>query len=285
MSTTVAGTVDDAARTAAPTDPPDGAGAERAPARRARGGMSKVPEMTAIFWIAKVLTTGMGETTSDFLAHRFSPYVAVALGAVGLVAGLTLQARARRYVAWIYWLAVVMVSVFGTMAADILHVALGVPYAVSAAFYAIVLAGVLMAWQRSEKTLSIHSIVSARREAFYWSTVVATFAVGTATGDLTARTLHLGYLTSGLLFAAIMAIPAIGYRFFRLNAIAAFWFAYVITRPLGASFADWIGVSHSRGGLGVGTGVVSVVLIAAIGVVVAYLTVSKRDVRVPAVST
>lgn len=242
--------------------------------------MSKVPEMTAVFWIAKVLTTGMGETTSDFLAHRFSPYVAVALGAVGLVAGLTLQGRARRYVAWIYWLAVVMVSVFGTMAADILHVALGVPYAVSAVFYAIVLAGVFMAWHRSEKTLSIHSIVSARREAFYWTTVVTTFAVGTATGDLTARTLHLGYLTSGLLFAAIMAIPAIGYRFFRLNGIAAFWFAYVITRPLGASFADWIGVSHSRGGLGVGTGVVSVVLVAAIGVLVAYLTVSKRDVTV-----
>ena len=239
--------------------------------------ISKVPEMTAVFWIAKVLTTGMGETTSDFLAHRFSPYLAVALGAAGLVAALALQARARRYVAWVYWLAVVMVSVFGTMAADFLHVVLGVPYLVSTVFYAVVLVGVFTAWHRSEKTLSIHSIVSPRRECFYWATVVVTFALGTATGDLTARTMHLGYLTSGVLFAAVMVIPAVGYRFFRMNGIVAFWFAYVITRPLGASFADWVGVSHSRGGLAVGTGLVSVVLAGAIATLVAYLTVSKCD--------
>jgi uncharacterized membrane-anchored protein len=243
--------------------------------------ISKVPEVTAIFWIAKVLSTGMGETTSDYLVHRFSPYVAVVLGAAGLAVALALQARARRYVAWVYWLAVVMVSIFGTMAADILHVGFGIPYAVSAAFYAVVLAGVFIAWQRSEKTLSIHSITTVRREIFYWTTVCATFALGTATGDLTARTVNLGYLTSGVLFAAVMLIPAIGYRYFRLNGIFAFWFGYVVTRPLGASFADWLGVSHARGGLAVGTGLVSIVLAGAIALLVGYLSVTKCDAGRP----
>ncbi len=248
-------------------------------APRIPAGLSKVPEVTAVFWVAKVLSTGMGETTSDFLVHRFSPYVAVALGAIGLALALMLQARVRRYVAWVYWLAVVMVSIFGTMAADILHVGFGIPYIVSTAFYAVVLAGVFIAWQRSEKTLSIHSITTVRREMFYWTTVCATFALGTATGDLTARTLALGYLTSGVLFAAVMLIPAIGFRYFRLNGIFAFWFAYVVTRPLGASFADWIGVSHARGGLAVGTGLVSVVLAGAIAILVGYLAVTKCDIR------
>jgi uncharacterized membrane-anchored protein len=220
----------------------------------------------------------MGETTSDYLVHRFSPYVAVAVGGIGLALALGLQARASRYVAWMYWLSVVMVSVFGTMAADILHVGFGIPYVVSTVFYGVVLAGVFIAWQRNEKTLSIHSITSRRRELFYWTTVCATFALGTATGDLTARTLHLGYLTSGLLFAATMVIPVIGYRFFRMNGILAFWFAYVLTRPLGASFADWVGVSHARGGLAVGTGVVSVVLAGVIAVLVGYMAVTKCDV-------
>ncbi len=248
-------------------------------APRIPAGLSKVPEVTAVFWVAKVLSTGMGETTSDFLVHRFSPYVAVALGAIGFGLALMLQARVRRYVAWVYWLAVVMVSIFGTMAADILHVGFGIPYIVSTAFYAVVLAGVFIAWQRSEKTLSIHSITTVRREMFYWTTVCATFALGTATGDLTARTLALGYLTSGVLFAAVMLIPAIGFRYFRLNGIFAFWFAYVVTRPLGASFADWIGVSHARGGLAVGTGLVSVVLAGAIAILVGYLAVTKCDIR------
>jgi len=245
---------------------------------RTRAALSKVPEVTAVFWLAKVLSTGMGETTSDYLVHRFGPYVAVALGAAGLAVALTLQARVRRYVASVYWLAVVMVSIFGTMAADILHVGFGIPYAVSAVFYAVVLAGVFIAWQRSEKTLSIHSITTARREVFYWTTVCATFALGTATGDLTARTLNLGYLTSGIVFAGLMLVPAIGYRYFRINGIFAFWFAYVVTRPLGASFADWIGVSHARGGLGVGTGLIRVVLAGVIAVLVAYLAVTKCDV-------
>jgi uncharacterized membrane-anchored protein len=242
---------------------------------------SKVPEVTAVFWIAKVLTTGMGETTADFFAHRFSPYIAVALAGTALVGALALQFRARRYVAWIYWLAVVTVSIFGTMAADFLHVVGGIPYVVSAVFFVVVLAAVFRAWHASEKTLSIHSILSPRRELFYWAAVVATFALGTATGDLTARTMHLGYLTSGILFAALIAVPVVAYRWFRLNAILSFWWAYVLTRPLGASFADWVGVSHARGGLAVGTGLVSLVLAGAIVVLVSYLAVSKCDVKDP----
>jgi uncharacterized membrane-anchored protein len=253
--------------------------AARTPAPPGPRLVSKVPEVTAVFWITKVLTTGMGETTSDFFAHRFSPYLAVALGGAAFAGALALQFRARRYVAWTYWLAVVMVSVFGTMVADFLHVVVGIPYLVSTAFFLVVLAGVFRAWHASEKTLSIHSIYSPRRELFYWAAVVTTFALGTATGDLTARTMNLGYLTSGIVFAVLMAIPAVAYRWFRLNGILSFWWAYIVTRPLGASFADWVGVSHARGGLAVGTGLVSVALAAVIVALVAYLAVSKCDVK------
>jgi uncharacterized membrane-anchored protein len=247
----------------------------------ARRTMSKVPEVTAYFWIVKVLTTGMGETTSDFLAHRLNPILAVALAGIVLAASLVLQFSVRRYVPWIYWAAIVMVSVFGTMAADVLHVALGVPYVISTAFFVVGLAAVFALWYACEKTLSIHSIVTVRREFFYWATVMTTFALGTATGDLTAVTLHLGYLTSGVMFAVLIAIPALAYRFLRMNAIFTFWFAYVLTRPLGASFADWMGVSHARGGLALGTGPVSLVLAVIIFGFVGYLTVTRKDTPRP----
>jgi uncharacterized membrane-anchored protein len=188
-----------------------------------------------------VLTTGMGETTSDFLVHRLGPPPAVLIGAAAFSAALWLQLRAGRYSAWVYWLAVAMVGVFGTMAADVLHVGLGIPYVVSTTFYAIVLTAVFVTWQRSELTLSIHSILTRRRELFYWAAVLATFALGTAAGDMTARTLGLGYLGSGVMFAALIAVPAVAYWRFGMNAVLAFWFAYIVTRPLGASFADWMG--------------------------------------------
>jgi len=159
----------------------------------------------------------MGEATSDYLVHRFDPVIAVGFAGIVLAAALVLQFRARRYVPWIYWLAVVMVAVFGTMAADVLHIKFGVPYAVSTALFAVVLTVVFVAWHASEKTLSIHSIDTPRREAFYWATVMATFALGTAAGDLTATTLGLGYLTSGVLFAVLIAVPAVGYRWLRLQ--------------------------------------------------------------------
>jgi uncharacterized membrane-anchored protein len=247
-----------------------------------RHGFSKVPEVTAFFWIVKALTTGMGESTSDFLVHKLVPEIAVVLGGIAFVVALYLQFSTDRYVPWRYWLAVAMVGVFGTMAADVLHVGLGVPYIASTVFYAVVLAVVFRTWYRSEGTLSIHSITSERRELFYWAAVLATFALGTAAGDLTAVTFGLGFFASGLLFAAMIAIPAIGYWRFGMNSILAFWFAYVVTRPLGASFADWLAVSPERKGLGLGTGPVSLVLAMLIAGFVAYLTVSRKDTPVRA---
>jgi uncharacterized membrane-anchored protein len=236
-----------------------------------------VPEVTAFFWIVKALTTAMGESTSDFLVHTLVPEIAVVLGAIAFAGALYLQFGKDRYVPWAYWLAVAMVGVFGTMAADVLHVGLGVPYVVSTVFYAIVLAAVFRAWYVSEGTLSIHSITTPRRELFYWAAVLATFALGTAAGDLTAVTFGLGYFGSILLFGAIIAIPAIGYFRFGMNSILAFWFAYVVTRPVGASVADWLAVSHARGGLALGTGPVSLVLAATIAGFVYHLTKTGKD--------
>lgn len=257
-----------------PVRPRSGAGAHTAP--RARPSMRRVPEVTVYFWIAKLLTTAMGEALSDYLVHRFDPVIAVAVGAVALVVTLAVQLAARRYVPWIYWLMVAMVAVTGTMAADVLHIRFGVAYGVSTALFAVVLAVVFGAWYASEGTLSIHSIFTLRRELFYWATVMATFALGTAAGDLTAFTLHLGFFSSGLLFAGVFAVPAVAYRF-GLNPILAFWAAYVVTRPLGASFADWMGKGRSLGGLAWGDRTVSLVLALLIVAVVAFLTVSRRD--------
>jgi uncharacterized membrane-anchored protein len=201
------------------------------------------------------------------------------LGFAGFACALVLQFRMGRYVAWTYWFAVVMVGIFGTMAADVLHVGLGVPYTASTILYAIVLIVVFVAWQRTEKTLSIHSIDSPRREAFYWATVAATFAMGTALGDFTAYTLHLGFFPSAVLFAAVIAVPAFGFRFLRWTAILSFWFAYVITRPLGASVADGLAKSRRSSGMGFGDGPVVLVLGILIAVMVAYLAVSKADVQ------
>jgi uncharacterized membrane-anchored protein len=170
-----------------------------------------------------------------------------------------------------------MVGVFGTMAADVLHVGLGVPYIASTVFYAIVLAAVFRTWYLSEGTLSIHSITTPRRELFYWAAVLATFALGTAAGDLTAVTFGLGYFGSILLFAAIISLPAVGYFRLGWGPIFSFWFAYVVTRPLGASVADWLAVSHARGGLALGTGPVSLVFALAIAAFVHHLAKTGRD--------
>ena len=240
----------------------------------------RVPAVTVVFWVTKGLTTGMGESSSDYLVHQLPPVLAVALGGIALAGALGLQFAARRYVPWIYWLAVAMVGVFGTMAADVLHVGLGVPYLISTAFFAVALAAVFVAWYAIEKTLSIHSIATTRREVFYWAAVMATFALGTAAGDMTAVTLHLGYFASGAMFAVVVAIPAVAHRWFGLNAILAFWFAYIATRPLGASFADWMGVSHARRGLDLGSGPVSLALAVLIVGFVVYMTLSHHGTGV-----
>ncbi|MGH2465285.1 MAG: COG4705 family protein [Candidatus Limnocylindrales bacterium] len=245
---------------------------------RPRSGASmgrKVPEITLTFWVLKVLTTAMGEVTSDYLVRTFNPVLVVPVAALVLGAALLVQLRSRRYVPWIYWLAVAMVAIFGTMAADVLHIELGIPYLVSTVFFAAVLAFVFGAWQMLEGTLSIHRIDSRRRELFYWATVLTTFALGTATGDMTATTLRLGYLDSGILFAILFVIPALGYRFSGLNAVIAFWLAYILTRPFGASFADWVGRPQTLSGLGFGTGQVSLVLGVLIVALVASVSIAR----------
>lgn len=239
----------------------------------------RVPEVTAWFWVIKALSTAMGEATSDYLVHVMAPVLAVALGFVAFAAALTLQFTMRRYLAWTYWLAVVMVGVFGTMAADVLHVGFGVPYTVSSVLYAVVLAAVFVTWRRTEGTLSMHSINTPRREAFYWAAVVATFAMGTAVGDLAATTFQLGYLGSAIVFALAITIPASGYRWLRWNAVLSFWLAYVLTRPLGASVADWLGKPASATGLGWGDGRVSLAFTLLIAVGVSYLAITRSDVQ------
>jgi uncharacterized membrane-anchored protein len=243
---------------------------------QARRGFLKVPEVTAIFWLTKLLTTAMGESTSDYLVKHMDPVVAVGLGGIGLAVALSLQLVARRYIPWIYWLAVLMVAIAGTMAADVLHIRFHVPYAVSTVLFAVILAVVFVLWYRTEGTLSIHSIDTPRREVFYWAAVIATFAMGTAVGDLTATTFHLGYLTSAVLFGAVMLVPAVGYWRFDWNEVFSFWFAYILTRPLGASVADWLGKPHSVGGLGLGDGLVTLAFALAILACVRVMTVAWR---------
>jgi uncharacterized membrane-anchored protein len=245
----------------------------------ARHAFRKVPEVTVFFWIIKLLTTAMGEATSDALVSLIDPIIAVALGALGLAIVLVLQFSVRRYVAWIYWLTAIMVAIFGTMAADVLHVGFGIPYAVSATGFAVVLLAIFAIWYWSERTLSIHSIYTRRRELFYWATIMATFALGTAVGDLTATTLGLGYFASGVLFTVLILLPALAYWIFGLNEILVFWLCYILTRPLGASFADWMGKPRSAGGLDFGDGRVSLVLTAVIIVFIVYLTITRKDIQ------
>lgn len=243
---------------------------------------AKVPEITALFWVVKLVTTFMGEATSDYLGD-----VNVAVGGlvevVLVLVALRIQFRARRYVAAAYWFLAMSIAVFGTGASDTLHIVLGIPYGGTTALWALVLAGIFWRWHRSEGTLSIHSVTTRRREMYYWATVFATFALGTALGDFTASVLNLGFLTSGLLFTGLILIPALAWRLFRLNAIAAFWFAYVVTRPLGASFADYVSKPRSISGAGFGDGPTSAVSALLLVILVAYLVVTRKDVqRAPA---
>ncbi|HEY2777309.1 MAG TPA: hypothetical protein VGI77_05355 [Gaiellaceae bacterium] len=238
----------------------------------------KVPaRIAAIFWAIKLLTTAFGESTSDYLVHNVNPYLAVIGGFVVFIIAMTLQLRADRYIPWVYWLAVAMVALFGTMAADVLHVEFGVPYIASTILFASALVAVFWLWSRAEPTLSIHSITTERRELFYWAAVLATFAMGTALGDLAAYTLNLGFLAAGIVFAVLFALPGLAYARFRVNAVLAFWSSYVMTRPLGASFADWTGKSRHDGGIAIGDGITAFVLAAFIVAGVVYLTVSGSD--------
>jgi uncharacterized membrane-anchored protein len=231
-----------------------------------------VPEPTVGFWAAKAASTALGEAVSDFSIRIMPPVLAVLLGFALFLVALAWQLRRRRYVPVSYWLAVAMVGVFGTMAADVVHVALGLPYAVSAGLYALALAAVFVTWWRIERELDVHAVTTTRRELFYWAAVVTTFALGTAWGDLTAVALGLGYPASIAVFALLILVPALGYRLLRWNGVFAFWFAYVLTRPLGASVADWLAKPVADGGVGIGSGWVSL----GFAVLMAVLVASMR---------
>ncbi|GAB7007182.1 membrane protein [Nocardioides sp. AN3] len=250
------------------------------PASRVFAG-PKVPEVFVVFWVVKLLTTGIGETAADFMGTA-NLVLAGVVGIGGFFAALWLQLRADRYRPVLYWVTVLMVAVFGTMIADGPHVALGTPYYVDSALYLVLLIALLTWWRRSEGTLSVHSITTARRERFYWGTVLMTFGLGTALGDTTAQNLHMGFAWSIVLFAALMLVPlavwvASGRRGTAGSAaitVVTFWAAYSLTRPLGASVADWMATKQ---GLGWGTGPVTAVGLLLFALLVGYVAVTHSD--------
>jgi uncharacterized membrane-anchored protein len=236
--------------------------------------LNKVPAITLAFWVIKVLCTTVGETAADYLSETLDLGLTVTTGIMGalLLVVLLLQFRARRYVPWIYWLAVVLVSIVGTQITDNLVDNLGVPLEATTVGFGVALALTFAAWYASEKTLSVHTIVTTRREGFYWLAILFTFALGTAAGDLVAETFELGYAVSGALFAGLIAAVAIARFGFRLDAVGSFWAAYILTRPLGASIGDYLSQSRDDGGLGLGTTMTSAMFLAAILGVVVYLS-------------
>jgi len=242
---------------------------------------AKVPEIIFLFWVIKILTTCGGEAVSDYLATG-NRLIGGAVEAGLFVIALVWQFRTRRYVAAAYWSLAYAIAIFGTGVSDALHLFVGIPYAGTTLLWAVVLALAFWLWHRSEGTLSIHSIVTRKREMYYWAVVFATFALGTALGDFTASVVGLGYLASGIMFFFIILIPAVAWRRFGLNAVVAFWFAYVVTRPLGASFADYIGRPQSLSGLGFGSGRLAVIVTITVACLVGYLAVTRRDIQRPA---
>jgi uncharacterized membrane-anchored protein len=247
-----------------------------APSRRL---LTKVPEVTVYFWIIKVLCTTVGESAADFLNVDLNlglTGVSVITGVL-LAVALVFQFRANRYIAGWYWLTVAIVSVFGTLVTDNLTDNVGLPLEASTVIFGVLLALTFLVWYSSEKTLSIHSIVTRRREAFYWLAILFTFALGTATGDLMAEVLGLGYLVTGIIVAALVVITAIAWRI-GLHPVLAFWFIYILTRPLGASIGDYLSQPSSQGGLGLGATVTSLIFVVGILGIVGYLSATKADV-------
>ncbi len=239
---------------------------------------AKVPEIAAVFWLLKLLTTAGGEAVSDYLALH-DVIVGGAIEILVLVIALLLQFNTRQYFAPAYWFLALAIAISGTGAADIMHLHLGISWALTTAFWAVVLAIIFWQWHRSERTLSIHSITTRRRECYYWATVFATFALGTALGDLTATPLHFGYLSSAALFTGIILIPAIGWWRFGLNEVVAFWFAYVITRPIGASLADYFSKPTAISGINFGNGPTAGVAVIGVAILVAYVSVARNDIQ------
>lgn len=244
-----------------------------------RSMLNKVPLVTLFFWVIKIMATTVGETAADFLSVDLK----FGLGNTSLIIGgllvitLVLQFSARKYVPSIYWLVVVLISIFGTLVTDNLVDIYGVALQTTTIIFSIALAITFVTWYASEKTLSIHTIVTTKREAFYWVAILFTFALGTAAGDLVAEGMNLGYSVSALIFGTVIALVAFAHLVLKLNAVLAFWIAYVLTRPFGASCGDFLSQPASNGGLGLGTVGTSAIFLAVILGIVSYWTVSQRD--------
>lgn len=242
--------------------------------------LNKVPQVTAFFWIIKVLATTVGETAADYLSttlHFGLIYTSYAMTAVFLIL-LFVQLKTKRYIPAVYWAVVVFISVVGTLLSDNLVDNLGVSLQVSSTIFGLLLAGVFAWWWFTERTLSVHAIDTTRRELFYWGAILFTFALGTSAGDLVGEASGLGYAPSALIFAGCIGLTALAYYLFKLNGVLAFWIAYVLTRPLGASMGDLLSQAPKDGGLGFGTSVTSLIFLATIVALVSYLTITKADV-------
>jgi uncharacterized membrane-anchored protein len=239
---------------------------------------NRVPKVTVDFWLIKLMAVTMGETAADYLAVNLGlglTATSLIMSAI-LVVALVLQFAQRKYVPWAYWLAVVLISIVGTLVTDNLVDNFDVKLLTTAIFFTIALAATFAVWYASERTLSIHSIFTTKREAFYWLAILFTFALGTAAGDLVAEHFELGYLTTGILFGLIIAAFAFAYYVLKMDAVLCFWLAYIFTRPLGASFGDLLSQPVEYGGLGFGTIVTSALFLAAIIAIVAYMTLTHR---------
>ena len=245
----------------------------------AREMLNKVPEVTVYFWIIKVLCTTVGETAADFLNVNLGLGLTITTVVMSafLAVALAYQFRLNRYVPGVYWLAVVLISIVGTLITDNLVDNLGVALETTTVVFGVALAATFAIWYANERTLSIHSIYTTKREAFYWLAILFTFALGTAAGDLLAEGLALGYLTSAVLFAGVIGLVALAYYYGKLNAVVAFWIAYVLTRPLGASIGDYLSQGRDAGGLALGTVGTSALFLATILALVIYLSVTRRD--------
>ncbi len=242
--------------------------------------LNKVPQITLYFWVIKILCTTVGETAADFLNTNLNlglTGTSVVMGIL-LILVLFFQFRSKQYIPGIYWLAVVLISVVGTLITDNLTDNLGVSLETTTAVFAVTLAVTFAIWYAKEKTLSIHKINTIRREAFYWLAILFTFALGTAAGDLLAERLNVGYLLSALIFAALILLVCITNKYLKLNPVLTFWIAYILTRPLGASVGDYLSQSRNDGGLGLGTVGTSAVFLTAILAAVIYLAITKKDV-------
>jgi len=246
----------------------------------ARQMLNKVPEITLYFWIIKVLCTTVGETAADFLNETLNlglDGVTLIIGAV-LAVTLVFQFKSRKYIPGVYWLAVVLISIVGTLITDNLTDNLGISLETSTAIFAVALAVVFAVWYKKEKTLSIHTIITTKREGFYWLAILFTFALGTAAGDLLSETIDIGYLLSAVVFGAMIGAVAVGRYGFKIHPVLAFWIAYILTRPLGASIGDYLSQDFDSGGLGLGTVITSAIFLATILATVIYLAVTKKDV-------